>query len=192
VTQRYKTINALLSTPEHNFFSLVRDPAQTTFDLRSTTPPIPSSFETGFLGYERTQIREFVAEENLSLPAKCSWIVPDMYALLDEISLDGENTVVLGTALSSIHDRDPGAMTKDEKDQWILESDQHDLIKDMWREFRVTFAEAEQLSTVLTFEKDFTQKLYNDAFVAKYTDERGVFHVARAQLAFETSHHDEL
>jgi hypothetical protein len=115
-----------------------------------------------------------------------------MYALLDEISLDGKNTVVLGTALSSIHDRDRGAMTKDEKDQWILESDQHDWIKDMWREFRVTFAEAKQLSTVLTFEKDFTQKLYNDAFVAKYTDERGVFHVARAQRAFETSHHDEL
>jgi hypothetical protein len=93
---------------------LVRDPTQTTFDLEWTTPPI-TPFETGFLGYERAQIRDFVAEERLSLSAR-RMVQPNMYALLDERSIDesgiaGENTVVLGRAFSSLHSRDPETMT---------------------------------------------------------------------------------
>jgi hypothetical protein len=117
-------------------------------------------------------------------------VEPDMYALLDGRNIEGdENTVVLGIALSSMYDRDPEVMTEEKKDEWMLECDRYeDAPKDFWREFRVVFTEAEKLVTVLMFESDFTQKLYNDEFVAKYTDERGVFQVARAQHAWETPH----
>jgi hypothetical protein len=192
----HKTINALLSAPqynsqfpsEYNAFSLVRNPNQTIFDVQCTTPPIPSSFETGFLGYERAQIRGFVTERLSDNAARRGWLEPGYYALLDEFSLEGENTVVLGIALSSLHDRDPSGMTDDEIEQWWTECEEQERVPDKWREFRVKFDEADKLATVLTMESDFTQKLYNDDFVAEYTDERGVFQLARAQHVFETSH----
>jgi hypothetical protein len=175
-----------LSEPQHNFFSLVRDPAQTAFDRQCTTPPVPP-FETGFLGYDRVQIRDFIAE-HLSEAPQCSSLEPDQYALLDERS-SSESTVVIGMAFSSLHDRDPGTMTEEELEQWEHECDENDdAPKDLWREFRVKFDEVEKLTTTLTMESDFTQKLYNDEFVASHTDEQGVFQLARAQHAFEAFH----
>jgi hypothetical protein len=107
---------------------------------------------------------------------------PDQYALLDERSVR-DHTVVLGHAFSSLHDRDPDTMTEEEREQWERDMD-FDAPNDIWREFRVTFEDADQMATVLTFPSDFTSKLHNDAFVKKHTD-RGVFLVTRAQRAYE-------
>jgi len=53
-----------------------------------------------------------------------------------------------------------------------------------WKEWRVSFADAERASTILSFEEDFTMKLYNDAFVAAYSDAEGVFLVEKALEAY--------
>jgi hypothetical protein len=190
----HKTINVLLSTPKYNFFSLVRDPTQKTFDLKYTMPPVPHAFEfeTGFLGYERAQIRDFVTKRISDDSARGGWLEPNMYILLDERSIDGEKTVVFGKGLSSLHDRDPDTMTEEEKDQWMRECNEVDYIdapKDLWREYRVRFEEAENFATFFIIDTDFTQKLYNDEFVAEYTDERGVFQLAKAQHFLETFGH---
>lgn len=141
-------------------------------------------FETGFLDSSREQIRSFIAERlPTALPG--TFLEPGQYALLDARSID-DNTVVLGFACSSLHDRDPDAMTEDELEQWEEECEENpDSPPDVWRESRVAFEEAEDLCTVLTMESDFTQKLYNDSFVAAHTDERGVFLVKAAKRAFQ-------
>lgn len=114
-------------------------------------------------------------------------VEPGQYCLLDEQSANN-NTVVFGKALSSLHDRDPEAMTEDESEQWLMQCEENpDAPKDLWREYRVKFEEAESLSTILSMESDFTQKLYNDQFVAEHTNADGVFTVGRAQRAFEGS-----
>ncbi|KAI4734011.1 hypothetical protein E4T50_15443 [Aureobasidium sp. EXF-12298] len=175
------TINSLLQAPEHNFFSLVREPAQPSFDPRCTEPPI-QSFTTGFSNYSREQIREFVTERLPTAP-KGTMLEPDQYAVLDEQSTR-DNTVVLGHAFSSLHDRDPDTMTEEEREQWERDIDV-DAPNDSWCEFRVTFEDVDQMATVLTFPGDFTSKLYNKASVEEHTDQ-GVFLVKRAQRAYES------
>lgn len=177
-----QTVNVLLSTSEHGFLSLVRDPSQPSFDPRCTTLPV-EPFETGFLNYSREQIRDYLAER-LPTEIKGSFLTSGFYAILDERSaLD--NTVVFGGSFSTLRDRDPETMTFEEIDEWDLECEQNpDAPDDIWREFRVRFEELYDLTTTLLFEGDFTQKLYNDAFVAKYTDKRGVFFHEQARLAY--------
>lgn len=115
-------------------------------------------FETGFLGYDRDQIRTFIAER-LPEPINGTDLEPGRYALLDQRSVE-DRTVVLALACSSLYDRDPDIMTEDEREQWWAECEENpDEPNDMWREFRVTFDLADELSTVLTMESDFTQKL---------------------------------
>lgn len=182
-----QTINRLLRTPRHNFYLLVRN-ASESWDASSSTPPI-ATFETGFAGFTRDQIRSFVDDRVSDAQEGHSGLElePGQYTLLDEQSAD-DNTVVFGKAYSSLHDRDPETMTEDECEQWFAECEENpDASKDLWREYRVTFQEAEKLSTILSMEDDFTQKLYNDQFVAEHTDRTGVFRLARAQQAFEAS-----
>lgn len=180
-----KTINTLLGTPRHNFFSLVRGPSHSPLDPWCTTPPV-SSFETGFKDFTREQLRNFVAERLQTAPQGTN-LGPDQYALLDERSA-GDNTVVLSIACSSLHDRDPETMDEAELEQWEEEcEDNPNPRKDVWREFRVKFHDAEKLSTDLTMENDFTQKLYNDDFVAEHTDDQGIFKLQRAYEAFVDS-----
>lgn len=170
---------------------MVKNPAQSSFDRKCTTPPV-QSFETGFLNFDREQIRSFIANR---LPTASGFLEPGQYALLDERSAK-DHTVVLGIACSSLHDRDPDAMTEDEREQWIMECEEKsDITLDTWREIRVSFDEAEKLCTILTMESDFTQKLYNDEFVAAHTNSEGVTLVKAAQRAFESAwgggHEDE-
>ncbi|CAD0093725.1 unnamed protein product [Aureobasidium mustum] len=176
------TINTLLQAPEHNFFSLVREPAQPSFDPKCTEPPV-QSFTTGFLDYSRKQTREFVVKRLPTAP-EGTMLEPEQYALLDERSAR-DNTVVLGHAFSSVHDRDPDTMTEEEREQWERDTDV-DAPNDFWCEFRVKFEDADRMATVLTFPSDFTSKLFNEAFVEEHTDQ-GVFLVARAQRAHESS-----
>jgi hypothetical protein len=138
-------------------------------------------FTTGFLNFSRKQIREFVAKLLPTAP-KGTMLEPDQYAILDERSVR-DDTVVLGHAFSSLHDRDPDPMTKEEREQWEHDMDV-EAPNDFWREFRVTFEDADQMATVLTFPSDFTSKLHNDAFVKEHTD-RGVFLVTHAQRAYD-------
>jgi len=180
--------------PQHNFLSLVRDPSQPSFDPVCTNPPV-AAFESGFLDFDREQIRGFIAER---LPTTIQGTDPEpgQYALLDGRS-DSDKTIVLGVALSSLHDRDPDVMTENELEQWQEECEENiDMPPDVWREYRVTFDEAEQLCTVLTIESDFTQKLYNDDFVASHTNAQGVFLVKEAWRAFkatrEASENDDM
>lgn len=79
--------------------------------------------------------------------------------------------------------RDPDTMTAD---RWGAECEEReDEPDDSWRGWRVSFEDANSLSTFLCFECDFTYKLYNDDFVAAYTDDKGFFHLTSAQKAFE-------
>ncbi|TKA34372.1 hypothetical protein B0A50_00354 [Salinomyces thailandicus] len=182
-----ETINTLLRTPRHNFFLLVRD-TSSSFDAPSSAPPV-QPFDTGFVGFSRERIRSFVDElvPDTQEGHPGMEVEPGQYCLLDEQSANN-NTVVFGKALSSLHDRDPEAMTEDESEQWLMQCEENpDAPKDLWREYRVKFEEAESLSTILSMESDFTQKLYNDQFVAEHTNADGVFTVGRAQRAFEGS-----
>ncbi|KAH0350734.1 hypothetical protein KCU83_g4760, partial [Aureobasidium melanogenum] len=47
-------IDTLLNTPRHNFFSLVRDSTQTTFDPLRTSPPV-DPFISDFQGPKLSQ-----------------------------------------------------------------------------------------------------------------------------------------
>lgn len=153
---------------------------------RTTVQP----FENGFIGFDRRQIREFIAQHLPSVPAGTS-LEPDRYALLDRPSIS-DSTVVLGISCSGLHDRDTETMTEEESEQWWEACEEHpESPKDLWREFRVQFGEAERLATILTFESDFTQKLYNDDFVAAHTGNRGVFLLEQAWLAYLASHRSD-
>lgn len=79
-------------------------------------------------------------------------------------------------------------MTEDELIQWEEDCEANlDAPNDIWREFRVKFEEARMLTTTFAIETDFTQKLYNDDFIAANTDDQGVFGVVRAEQAFEAA-----
>jgi len=81
--------------------------------------------------------------------------------------------------------RDLDIMTEDEADQWQTECDEcEDEEDDSWREWRVRFEDADALSTILCFEGEFTPKVYNDEFVATYTDAAGVFQLRSAYRAY--------
>lgn len=183
---RFQTIDALLQAPQHNFFSLVRHPTQSSFDLMYTEPPV-APFDSGFAGYTSPQIREFIAERLPETPPG-SDLEPCQYALLDERSV-ATHSVVLGHSYSTLDMRDPDGMTEDELESWQREMDERDDADDddaddAWREWRVHFKDAERMSTKLSFEEDFTMQLYNDRFVAAYTDEDGIFDIASAFRAF--------
>lgn len=178
-----QTIDTLLQTPKHNFFSLVHDSNQTTFDAFCTSPPI-RPFVSDFQNQE--QIRNFVAT-NLENPPSGSDLEACQYALLDERSA-ADQTVILVHSYSSLWMRDPETMTEDELAEWDAECEsREDEPDDSWREWRVSFENAESLSTYLCFECDFTVKLYNEDFVAAYTDDKGVFQLGSAKRAFEDS-----
>lgn len=81
-----KTVNRPLQTSRHNFFSLVVDPSQPSFDLDCCTQSIAEPFESGFLGYTGLQIRSFI---NDCLPTDLSTnIEPCQYAILDHRSAE--------------------------------------------------------------------------------------------------------
>ncbi|KAG9950225.1 hypothetical protein KCU85_g3566, partial [Aureobasidium melanogenum] len=176
-------IDTLLETPRDNFFSLVRDSTQTTFDPRCTSPPV-DLFISDFQSQE--QIRKFVVT-HLDDPPSASDLEACQYALLDKRS-DIDHTVILAHSYSSLAMRDPEIMTEDELNQWNAECEERiDEPDDSWREWRVRFEEADSLSTHLCFESDFTVKLYNEAFVAAHTDDKGIFQVDSARRAFEAT-----
>ncbi|KAG9857884.1 hypothetical protein KCU98_g711, partial [Aureobasidium melanogenum] len=173
------TIDALLQTPRHNFFSLIRDSNQSTLDLFCTPPPV-SDFVSDFS--DREQIREFITK-NLPEALSGSDLEPCQYALLDEHSAANQ-TVVLAHSYSSLQMRDPETMTEDELEAWDAECEEHEgEPDDSWREWRVSFKDAERLSTILCFEDDSTIKLYNDDFVATHTDSEGIFQLESAYRA---------
>lgn len=165
----YQTINKLLKTPRHKFLSLVLDPSQKFFDLDCTQPEV-QPFETGFVGYTGAQIREFVADR---LPADMSSnIEPCQYAILDQRSARDE-TIILAHSYSTLQDRDPETMTEDERERWeqqCEEIDEEDDEDDAWFEWRVSFQDAERLATIVSFEDDFTIKLYDQDFVVAHSD----------------------
>ncbi|KAH0291385.1 hypothetical protein M436DRAFT_61539 [Aureobasidium namibiae CBS 147.97] len=174
------TIDALLQTPRHNFFSLVRDSTQSNFDPWCTSPPV-APFNSDFSG--RDQIRTFLAE-HISVPPKGSDLESRQYAILDERSAT-DRTVILGHSYSSLLMRDLETMTEDEADQWQIECDEYEGEEDdSRREWRVKFEDADALSTILCFEGDFTPKVYNDEFIAIYTDAEGVFQLEPAYRAY--------
>lgn len=176
-----QTIDTLLQTPKHNFFSLVRASDQTVFDPWRTSPPV-SPFYSDFRDQE--QIRDFVATHLGKTPSE-SDLAACQYAILDERSTI-DQTVILAHSYSSLEMRDPDTMTEDELDRWDTECEgREDEPDDSWCEWRVRFEDAEPLSTFLCFECDFTVKLYNKDFVAAHTDDKGVFHLESAQRAFE-------
>jgi hypothetical protein len=79
--------------------------------------------------------------------------------------------------------RDMESMTGEEYVQWEAEFEEYkDEEDDCWREWRVTFKDAEDLEVFLCFEQDFTPKLYVDDFVATYTTTEGIF---QPRVAFE-------
>lgn len=90
----------------------------------------------------------------------------------------------------TVRERDPAAMTEDEYDAWNREMDEPDELDDpgdaydAWREWRVHFKDAEDMSTRIGFESDLTPKLYNEDFVAAYTDRDGVFDLESAFRAY--------
>lgn len=170
-----------MQTPKHNFFSLVRGPDQTTFDAWCTEPPV-APFETGFLDASSEAIRDWIAER-IPIAPYGSNLEPSQYAILDNISID-TNTVIFGNSYSTIMDRDIDTMTEEEREAWERELDE-DHEDDAWKEWRVSFKDADEMSTKLGFPSDFTPKLYNDDFVAAYTDGRGVFD-------YETAHREWL
>ena len=175
----HQTINKLLKTPRHNFLSLVLDPSQKSFDPNCTQPEV-QPFETGFLGYTGAQIRDFIAYR---LPVNMpSDIEPCQYAILDQRSARDE-TVIIAHSYSTLQDRDPETMTEDERERWeeeYEELDEDDDETDAWCEWRVKFEDAERLSTIVSFEDDFTIKLYNPEFVAAHTDADGILHLRSA------------
>lgn len=175
----HQTINKLLKTPRHNFFSLVLDPSQKSFDL-DCTPPEVQPFETGFLGYTGAQIREFIADR---LPVDMtSNIEPCQHAILDQRSARDE-TVIIAHSYSTLQDRDPETMTEHERELWgreCEEVDEEDGDDDAWFEWRVSFQDAERLATIVSFEDDFTIKLYNRDFVAMHTNADGVLQLGSA------------
>ncbi|KAK6004832.1 hypothetical protein QM012_007611 [Aureobasidium pullulans] len=175
-----QTINQLLQTPEHNFFSLVRNSTQTTFDSWCTPPPVHpyvSDFQ------DREQIRSFIAA-HLGEPPSNGDLEPCQYAVLDERSAT-DQTMILAHSYSAFHMRDPETMTDEECVQWEVECDERaDEPDDSWRKWRVRFEDAGPLSTHLCFETDFTPKLYNDDLVAAHTDQTGVFQLTSAWKAY--------
>ncbi|KAG9568811.1 hypothetical protein KCU71_g1263, partial [Aureobasidium melanogenum] len=173
-------IDTLLNTPRHNFFSLVRDSTQTTFDPFRTLPPV-DPFISDFQG--REQIRNFIATHLDDPPS--GDLEACQYALLDERSVM-DHTVILAHSYSSFQMRDRDTVTEDELSHWDDECEERIYEPDdSWREWRVRFGEAETLSTYLCFECDFTVKLYNDDFVAAHTDDKGIFQLDSAHRAFE-------
>lgn len=175
----------LLQAPKHNFFSLVRDSTQTTFDPFCTSPPI-GPFTSDF--HDREQIRNFVVT-HLDDPPSGSDLEACQYALLDERSIT-DQTVVMAHSYSSLSMRDPDTMTEDKLAQWEIDCDE-DNPDDSWREWQVRFDDADSLSTHLCFESDFTVKLYNDDFVATHTDADGVLQLKSALKAYEDAFLDD-
>ena len=175
----------LLQTPKHNFFSLVRDSTQTTFDPFCTSPPI-GPFTSDFR--DREQIRSFIATHLDESPSG-SDLEACQYALLDERSIT-DQTVNLAHSYSSLDMRDPETMTEDELAQWEIDCDE-DYRGDSWHEWRVRFDDAESLSTHLCLESDFTVKLYNDDFMAAHTDANGVLQLKSALKEYEDAFSDD-
>ncbi|KAI4716095.1 hypothetical protein E4T48_07699 [Aureobasidium sp. EXF-10727] len=176
-------INTLLQAPKPNFFSLVYDTAQTTFDPICTSPPIATPVSEFF---DQEQIRQFIAT-HLSDPPAGSDLESCQYALLDERSAS-DQTVILAHSYSSLQMRDPETMSEDELEQWYAEYEELEgEPDDAWCEWRVAFENAEMLSTHLCFESEFTVKLYNEDFVAMHTDARGVFQKRSAYRTFAVS-----
>jgi hypothetical protein len=163
---------------QHNFLSLVRDTTQSTFDAWCTETPV-APFTSDFLN--RDQIRTFITE-HIDPPPSRSDLWPGQYAILDERSaLD--QTVILAHSYSSRLMRDMESMTDEEYLQWEAEYEEYkDEEDDCWREWRVTFKDAEDVEVFLCFEQDFTPKLYNDDFVAMHTTVEGIF---QPRVAFE-------
>lgn len=137
-------------------------------------------FETGFLGYTGAQIREFIADR---LPVDMtSNIEPCQHAILDQRSARDE-TVIIAHSYSTLQDRDPETMTEHERELWgreCEEVDEEDGDDDAWFEWRVSFQDAERLATIVSFEDDFTIKLYNRDFVAMHTNADGVLQLGSA------------
>ena len=137
------------------------------------------TFTTGFLSYSGSEVQDFIANR-LPEAAPGSDLEPCQYAVLDQRSVLDES-VVLAHAYSSVHDRDPETMTEAEREQWREEREECEEDEyDSWREWRVSFKDAERLATIVSFESDFTAKVYNDEFVAKYTTAEGVFQLESA------------
>lgn len=178
-----QTVNALLQAPDHKTFVLVQEPHKQSIGLEPTTAPI-ADFTTGFDGWSADQIRNFLVK-NVSKPLKKSLVEPRLYAILDAKS-DQTRTVILGFEFSPLVMRDPDSMTEEEVDQWEIEcdnsrEDENDL---RWREWRVSFQNSLDVIRELGIPTDFQPKLFNDAFVSRYTDQEGVFEVHRAKKAW--------
>ena len=170
---------------------MVLDPSLPFFRLHCTQS-VAEPFESGFLGYTETQIREFITNH---LPANLpNDIEPCQYAILDQCSARDE-IVVLAHSYSTLQDRDPETIDEHERERWEQECEQvadEDGEDDAWCEWRVSFQDAERLATIVSFEDDFTIKLYNHDFVAAYTSADGVLQLRSAFEAWSGEEQGEV
>lgn len=173
-----QTIDTLLSTHQHCFFSLVRNLTQSSFDTPCTSPPIPP-FISDISTHD--QIHDFLTENSSNLPAEIEYC---QYAILDDRSVS-DNTIILAHSYSRLQMRDADTMTEEEAEQWVRDCEEDEEGEDDgWREWRVRFEDAEKMATMLCFEGDFTVKLYSEEFVERYTGEDGVFGLRDAYNAY--------
>ncbi|KAI7495199.1 hypothetical protein KC367_g7533 [Hortaea werneckii] len=146
--------------------------------MEATNLPV-RPFYSGFANWTSGDVREFIAK-TLPETSSRSSLEPGQYALLDDPSAV-DPTVRLTHSYSSLHTRDWEAMNVDERARWEEECEEHtDAADDAWREWRVSFTDAEKLSTILSFEQNFTSKLYSEYFVVVYTNEQGIFYLEPA------------
>jgi len=86
-------------------------------------------------------------------------------------------------------------MDEDERERWEQECEQvddEDDEDDTWCEWRVSFQDAERLATIVSFEDDFTIKLYNREFVATHTNVDGILQLRSAFEAWSGEERGEV
>lgn len=160
----------MLRTPKRNFYSLVRQPAQQSFEPRKTDPPV-GEFVNGFAGYTVNQIREYVSAHEAQIEQQSSNLEAGQFAILDERSrLD--NTVVLWMQLdSNLTQRRQADDTGDTVDE---------AGQDEWHSWRVKFEDSLQIATDLSMVMDSWPAYCRTDLVG----EDGVFDVKRAYQDF--------
>ena len=166
-----------MTPPLENFYFLVKGPENTTFDADSTALPI-APFESGFLHFTDAQIQDFVLSRLTTTP-KGTNLCPNFYAYLDEKS-EATDSVVFGAMYNPEDERDIDEMTEEEHEEYLNQPLDTEYPLTEWKQWRIPFADADKFYTLLTFETDTTRKVFNDRFLAKFTDGNGVFQAKQA------------
>jgi len=164
-----QTINILLNTPKRNFYSLVRDPAQASYDDWQTKIPVPD-FPNGFLEYTASQLQEYVTSHRAQIE-RAGNLEVGQFAVLDERSAT-DGTVVLWKELEK-------DLMKEEGQEEESESGEEGDGK-VWRQWRVKFENSERIATDL----DMTMEMWPVYCRDDLVGEDDVFNVKRAVEIF--------